>query len=152
MKPENERDILAAILFVEAVIVILLLLPSPAPVEAATAQPVPQNLININVPSDQYSPGNTSVGGLTTSPLNLSILFPQQVSAPTSCSCGCNENDPVNTAFGNLQMFVNQLENGLYAAQQASLNAAAAAIPNWMQQYINSGGQTIGYSNGQGGI
>jgi hypothetical protein len=47
-------------------------------------------------------------------------------------------------AQNSLAMFINQYAQGALAAQQGIINQLANVVPDWLSQYIGSGGGMFG--------
>lgn len=145
---KNKQRALVIILIVEAIIIAWLLTRRAA--LAATGNKSYPLTIQEGPASFTGSP--FSVGGLTVSPLDLTLLFPGRDPGPVqSCDCGCDENSPVNVATAQLASFINQYEAGIFGIEKGYVQSLAAAVPDWMSQYINSGGGALGIGGGGNG-
>ena len=151
---EQHKKMLFEVLLTLAVIFIIWLLLRKTPlVYSSPTQQAPQTALTpVNLEPAGYVGSVYNIGGLTTDPINYTILFGPSTSQGESCSCGCDPNSALNSSLQGLATFINQYQNGLAAAQSGIINALSDAVPNWMSQYINAGGGAIGYVGGAGGI
>lgn len=123
------------------VLIILWLLHKQAPLVTNVTNPAAINQENVTLGSPTYSaasPGDISL--MTPQQIALNLSFPPDNFTTTSCDCGCDTNGPVNAAFQAVANTINQYNEGLLQITDASIKAYSAAVPDWMAQYINSGG------------
>jgi hypothetical protein len=125
------------------VIVILWLLNKAAPlnlVENDQPQQVPGNTLNVG--GDVFN-GSTfgPISQETPQQLAINLIYPQSAPpASSDCSCGCDSNTPANIALQTVATTVNQFQAGLLAVTSQTIQALQASIPDWLGQYIGSGG------------
>jgi hypothetical protein len=150
VKEIDKKRALALILMVQVAIIVWLLTRRVMAVQRARQAP---GGVNVNIDPAGFSVGPFSVG-LNTDPQNYNLIYGFTDPTPTasSCDCGCDEDGPLNVAQQNLARFVNQYQTGLFNAQQGFLSQIANAVPDWMQQYINSGGGVYGTGLFGGGV
>lgn len=150
MTEKNKQRALVIIVLIEAIIVAWLLTRRAAQQQAAGNKSYPISLVESPA---SYTGSPFTLGGMTTNPIDLTILFPGTDPGPApSCDCGCDANSPLNAATAQLAGFINQYEQGIYNIQKGLIESIAASIPDFMSQYIN-GGAPLGIgSGGNGGL